>query len=322
MENQHNKTGQPRVVLKLEKGDYTQNCFWAFLAECLYHLYPPPTHPPPKKSDKIILVRKMWDKSSRNPSNNWRIVPIPLTYSSSGGATWCSQSGERWSIVASTRHEDDAMFVHHLTQDVTYSTGNTRREALHTYTSSVNQTVPSVPESRLFTIYTFLYKNRQNTGVKLDIPHTGSKNINVIHNKNESTVTTHKCKQWGSFLFLKNLSLQTNIAGLLFCLKEVFWSGVEGVQRGPLSDRKGKVIQYKGAKDRKWAGTNNGKPGARNLEAESTRSRAESMRGCVKLCSIPSVWPMGRFSIAVVDKVTLALNHLDHLKNTQSITAA
>ena len=206
------------------------------------------------------------------------------------------------------------MFVHHLTQDVTYSTGNTRREVLHAYTSSVNQTGSSVPESRLFTIYTFLYKNKQNTAVKLDIPHAGSKNINVIHNKNESTVPTHKCKQWGSFLFLQNLSLQTNTAGLLFYLKEVFWSRVEGVQRGPLLDRKGKVIQYKGVKDRKWAGTNNGKPGARNLEAESTRSRAESMRGCVKLRSIPSVWPMGRFSVAVVDKVTLALNHLDHLK--------
>ena len=41
------------------------------------------------------------------------------------------------------------------------------------------------------------------------------------------------------------------------------------------------------------------------------------MRGGVKLRSIPSVWPMGRFSVAVVDKVTLALNHLDHLKNTK-----
>ena len=112
------------------------------------------------------------------------------------------------------------------------------------------------------------------------------------------------------------------MAGLLFCLKEVFWSGVEGVQRGPLLDRKGKVIQYKGVKDRKWAGTNNGKPGARNLEAESTRSRAESMRGCVKLRSIPSVWPMGRFSVAVVDKVTLALNHLDHLKKEKKSETA
>ena len=285
---------------------------------------PPPPHPPtpPKNQTKLFLSAKCEIKAAEIHQTTGESSHIPLTYSSSGGATWCSQSGERWSIVASTGHEDDAMFVHHLTQDVTYSTGNTRREALHTYTSSVNQTVPSVPESRLFMIYTFLYKNKQNTGVKLDIPHTGSKNINVIHNKNESTVTTHKCKQWGSFLFLKNLSLQTNMAGLLFCLKEVFWSGIEGVQRGPLSDRKGKVIQYKGAKDRKWAGTNNGKPGARNLEAESTRSREESMRGCVKLRSIPSVWPMGRFSIAVVDKVTLALNHLDHLKNTQSKTAA
>ena len=48
----------------------------------------------------------------------------------------------------------------------------------------------------------------------------GSKNINVIHNKNENTVTTHKCKQWGGFLFLKNLSLLTNMAGLLLCLKK------------------------------------------------------------------------------------------------------
>ena len=49
------------------------------------------------------------------------------------------------------------------------------------------------------------------------------------------------------------------------------------------SERKGKVIPRGGTKDRKGAGTNDEKSGVRNMEAESTGSRAESTGGCVKL---------------------------------------
>ena len=55
------------------------------------------------------------------------------------------------------------------------------------------------------------------------------------------------------------------------------------LQRGFLSKRKGKVIPCRWTKNRKGAGTNSGESGARNLEAGSIRSRAESTGGCVKL---------------------------------------
>ena len=45
---------------------------------------------------------------------------------------------------------------------------------------------------------------------------------------------------------------------------------------GFLLDRKGKVIPCRWTEHRKGAGTNSGESGAKNLEAESIRSRAES----------------------------------------------
>ena len=48
-------------------------------------------------------------------------------------------------------------------------------------------------------------------------------------------------------------------------------------------ERKGKVIPCIGAEVRKGARTDSERPGMRNLEAESIRSRAERMGGCVKL---------------------------------------
>ena len=46
---------------------------------------------------------------------------------------------------------------------------------------------------------------------------------------------------------------------------------------------RGCVIPCRWTENRKGAGTNSGESGARNLEAESVRSRAESTEGCVKL---------------------------------------
>ena len=61
------------------------------------------------------------------------------------------------------------------------------------------------------------------------------------------------------------------------------------VQRGFLSERKGKVTPYRWIENRKGAGTNGGESGARNLEAESIRSRAESTGGCVKLKTVTEI---------------------------------
>ena len=71
----------------------------------------------------------------------------------------------------------------------------------------------------------------------------------------------------------------------VYCLGkgEGFQVSFEGVQRGFLSERKGKVIPCRWTGNAKGAGTNSGESGARNLEVESIRSRAESTGGCVNL---------------------------------------
>ena len=46
-----------------------------------------------------------------------------------------------------------------------------------------------------------------------------------------------------------------------------------------------------GPKIEKSAGTNSGKSGARNLEAEGIRSRAETSGGCVKLKTVTEIIP-------------------------------
>ena len=50
-----------------------------------------------------------------------------------------------------------------------------------------------------------------------------------------------------------------------------------------------KNIPYRGAEDRKGAGTDSGMSGTRTLEAESIRSRAESTGGCVKLKTVTEI---------------------------------
>ena len=52
---------------------------------------------------------------------------------------------------------------------------------------------------------------------------------------------------------------------------------------GDSAAEEGKVIPCRWADDRKGAGTNSGKSGTRNLEAENISSRAESTGGCVNL---------------------------------------
>ena len=52
---------------------------------------------------------------------------------------------------------------------------------------------------------------------------------------------------------------------------------------------KGKVISRRGTEDRKGVGTNSGKSGSRNLEAESIVSRAESPGGCVKARTVTEI---------------------------------
>ena len=68
-----------------------------------------------------------------------------------------------------------------------------------------------------------------------------------------------------------------------FGKRNVFLVTSEWFQRGFLSERKVKVIRCWWTENRKGAGTNSGESGARNLGAESIRSRAESMGGCIKL---------------------------------------
>ena len=54
-------------------------------------------------------------------------------------------------------------------------------------------------------------------------------------------------------------------------------------------ERKGKVIPCRGTEDRKGVGTDSGKSGARNLEAESIRGRAESTGRCVQRKTVTEV---------------------------------
>ena len=76
------------------------------------------------------------------------------------------------------------------------------------------------------------------------------------------------------------------MAGVQFWEKKFLGlAALVGVQRGFLSEGKGKVIPCRRTENRNGAGTNSGESGARNLEAESIRSRAESAGGCVSIRS-------------------------------------
>ena len=64
-----------------------------------------------------------------------------------------------------------------------------------------------------------------------------------------------------------------------FLKKNCFELGFEQVQREFLSEREGQVIPCRRAADGKGMGTNCGKSSTGDLEAESIRSRADSMEG-------------------------------------------
>ena len=84
----------------------------------------------------------------------------------------------------------------------------------------------------------------------------------------------------------------------------------EGVQREFLSKRKETVIPCRVTKDRKSAGTNSGESGARNLEAESIRSRAESTGGRVKLKTVTEIRRSSARDTFIAENVYLVLNSL------------
>ena len=62
------------------------------------------------------------------------------------------------------------------------------------------------------------------------------------------------------------------MADLLFWKKKCLEARFKRVQRGFLSERKGKVIPCRGATDRKGVETTSGKSGMKNLEAETSES--------------------------------------------------
>ena len=90
-----------------------------------------------------------------------------------------------------------------------------------------------------------------------------------------------------------------------FWKKKRFEVGSEGVEREFLSERKGKVIPCGGTDDRKVTGTNSGKSGTRNLEAESTESRAESTGGCVNLETVTELRRSSARDMFVAESVCL-----------------
>ena len=78
--------------------------------------------------------------------------------------------------------------------------------------------------------------------------------------------------------------------GSILLKKICFKVPLERVPRGFLLEKKGQVIPCRGAGDRRGTRTNRGKSDMRNLEAESIRSRAENIGGCVKLKTVTSAW--------------------------------
>ena len=70
------------------------------------------------------------------------------------------------------------------------------------------------------------------------------------------------------------------MACLLFWKKKRLDVRLGGVQTGFRSERKVKAIPRRRAKKAHGGGTDSGKSGTRNLEAESIRRRAENTGGC------------------------------------------
>ena len=101
---------------------------------------------------------------------------------------------------------------------------------------------------------------------------------------------------------MKTAARNRKHGGPYFGERKCFDVTLERVQKGFLSERKGKVILCKWTENRKGAGTNSGESGARNLEAESIRSRAESTGGCVKLKTVTEiVWSSAHDTFPAID---------------------
>ena len=79
------------------------------------------------------------------------------------------------------------------------------------------------------------------------------------------------------------------MGGSIVLGKKKFSVGFEGVQRGFLSERKGKDTPCRGAEDAKTSGPESGKSGTRILEAEKLQSWAESTGWCAKLKTITEI---------------------------------
>ena len=72
----------------------------------------------------------------------------------------------------------------------------------------------------------------------------------------------------------------------------------------------GEVVPCRWTENRKGAGTNNGESGARNLEAESIRSGAESTGGRVKLKTVTEIRRSSTRDTFIAESVYLVLNSL------------
>ena len=100
------------------------------------------------------------------------------------------------------------------------------------------------------------------------------------------------------------------MAGLQFWKKKWFWIRFERVQRGYCRKGRGRSFHIDGPKTEKARGTNSGESGARNLDAESIRSGAESTRGRVKLKTVTEIRPSSARGTFIAESVYLVLNSL------------
>ena len=82
---------------------------------------------------------------------------------------------------------------------------------------------------------------------------------------------------------------------------------LEGVYIG----EEGEVIPCRGTEDRKGAGNNSGKSGARNLLGESIRSREESTGGCVKLKTVTEIGRSIAYDTIIAESVYFVLKVTD-----------
>ena len=91
---------------------------------------------------------------------------------------------------------------------------------------------------------------------------------------------------------------------------QVYSFGKRNVFRLYLNESKGEVIPCKWTENRKGAGTNSRDSGARNLEAEIIRSRAESTALCVKLKTVTEIRRSSARDTFIADSVYFVLNSM------------